>query len=82
MNVTNPQSPRPPNNIGVCAAGQEEKDPYWARPWPSAVALAALLLQRPELVAGKRVAELGAGLGLAGIAAAMAGEKEYHNLST
>ena len=56
-------------------AGQEDKDPYWARPWPSAVALAAALLQRPELVAGKTVAELGAGLGLAGIAAAMAGAR-------
>ena len=70
------QTPSPleaQSNVGVWAAGQEEKDPYWARPWPSAVALAALLLQRPELVAGKRVAELGAGLGLAGIAAAMAG---------
>lgn len=59
----------------VFLAGQEDKDPYWARPWPSAVALATALLQRPELVAGKTVAELGAGLGLAGIAAAMAGAR-------
>ena len=59
----------------VLLAGQEERDPYWARPWPSAVGLAAELLARPELVAGRTVADLGAGLGLAGIAAAMAGEQ-------
>ena len=54
-------------------AGQEDRDPYWARPWPSAVALAAALLERPPLVAGRSVADLGSGLGLAGIAAALAG---------
>ena len=41
--------------------------------WPSAIALAQQLLQRPQLVAGKKVADLGAGLGVAGIAAALAG---------
>jgi predicted nicotinamide N-methyase len=48
-------------------------DPYWTRVWPSAIALAQQLLQRPQLVAGKKVADLGAGLGVAGIAAALAG---------
>jgi len=48
-------------------------DPYWTRVWPSAIALARELLQRPQLVAGLRVADLGAGLGVAGIAAALAG---------
>jgi predicted nicotinamide N-methyase len=62
----------------ICASGQEDRDPYWARPWPSAVALAAALLERPELVAGKTVADLGAGLGLAGIAAALAGAAQLH----
>lgn len=57
----------------VQGAGQEERDPYWCRPWPAAVALAEWLQQRPELVRGKRVADLGAGLGIAGIAAALAG---------
>ncbi|EFJ47758.1 hypothetical protein VOLCADRAFT_91666 [Volvox carteri f. nagariensis] len=55
---------------------QLDADPYWTRAWPSAIALAATLLQRPELVAGKVVADLGAGLGLAGMAAALAGAKE------
>ncbi len=47
---------------------------YWTRAWPSAIALASIILERPELVAGKRVADLGAGLGLAGLAAALAGK--------
>ncbi|KAF6264324.1 hypothetical protein COO60DRAFT_176136 [Scenedesmus sp. NREL 46B-D3] len=51
-------------------------DPYWCRAWPSAISLAQQLLQRPELVAGKKVADLGAGLGVAGIAAALAGAAE------
>eukprot|EP00887_Chlorella_sp_A99_P002425 scaffold10.g2425.t1 len=54
-------------------AGQADRDPYWCEPWPSALALAEELLRRPELVAGRRVAELGCGLGLAGLAAAAAG---------
>jgi predicted nicotinamide N-methyase len=36
--------------------------------------MAEELLQRPDLVAGKRVCELGCGLGLAGLSAALAGE--------
>ena len=53
-----------------------DRDPYWAEPWPSALAMAEQLLARPELVAGRAVAELGAGLGLAGLAAAAAGAAE------
>ena len=49
-------------------------DPYWCRVWPSALMLAAALTQHPELVRGRRVLELGCGLGLCGIAAAKAGE--------
>ncbi|MEW5316990.1 MAG: hypothetical protein WDW38_008325 [Sanguina aurantia] len=56
--------------------GCTESDPYWARAWPSAVALATQILQRPELVRGARVVELGAGLGLAGMAALRAGARE------
>ena len=57
------------------AADMPDRDPYWCEPWPSAVAMSAELLQRPQLVAGKRVCELGCGLGLAGLAAAMAGAR-------
>lgn len=42
--------------------------------WPSAVFMAEELLGRPELVAGKTVCEVGCGLGLAGLAAALSGE--------
>ncbi|KAI3431488.1 hypothetical protein D9Q98_004539 [Chlorella vulgaris] len=56
--------------------GQPDRDPYWCEPWPSALAMAEELLQRPDLVAGKRVCELGCGLGLAGLSAALAGAAE------
>lgn len=55
------------------AAGQGERDPYWCDVWPSALLMAEELFARPELVAGKRVCEIGCGLGLAGLAAAASG---------
>lgn len=58
------------------ARDQGDRDPYWCRPWPSAIALAQLILQNPDLVRGKRVCDIGCGLGLAGIAAALSGAKE------
>lgn len=57
----------------LLVSDQGDRDPYWCRLWPSAVALAQLVLQQPELVRGKRVCDIGSGLGLAGIAAALAG---------
>lgn len=58
------------------ASNRLDADPYWTRTWPSAIALAQELLSRPELVAGRRVCDLGAGLGVAGVAAALAGASE------
>jgi predicted nicotinamide N-methyase len=46
--------------------------PYWARLWPSGLALADALAARDDL-AGRRVIELGCGLGLPSIVAARAG---------
>jgi predicted nicotinamide N-methyase len=46
--------------------------PYWARLWPSGVALAAALAERPP-APGTRVLELGCGLALPSIVAARAG---------
>lgn len=44
--------------------------PFWAKLWPSAIALASFIQQQPEWVAGKLVAELAAGLGLPSLIAA------------
>jgi predicted nicotinamide N-methyase len=49
----------------------EEFLPYWAELWPSALALARVIARRP--LTGRRVIELGCGLGLPSIAAALAG---------
>ncbi|KAL4524195.1 hypothetical protein Ndes2526B_g00214 [Nannochloris sp. 'desiccata'] len=57
-------------------AGQGDRDPYWTCIWPSSIAMAQELLQNPDLVAGKKVADLGCGLGLGGVAAALAGASE------
>lgn len=38
--------------------------PYWAKAWPSAEALCIFLAQHTQLVRGKRVLEIAAGLGL------------------
>jgi predicted nicotinamide N-methyase len=53
------------------AFAQEEFLPYWAELWPSGVALARAIMRRP--LTGRRVLELGCGLGLPAIAAAAAG---------
>jgi len=50
--------------------------PFWAFCWASGQALARYLLQHPEKVQGKRVMDFGAGSGVAGIAAALAGAAE------
>ena len=53
------------------AFAQDEFLPYWAELWPSAMALARVIARRP--LTGRRVIELGCGLGLPAIAAALAG---------
>lgn len=47
--------------------------PYWAFAWSGGQALARYILDNPEIVAGKRVLDFGAGSGLVAIAAAKAG---------
>jgi predicted nicotinamide N-methyase len=49
----------------------EDRLPFWSTLWPAGAALARVVTGRP--LAGRRVLELGCGLGLAGVAAAMAG---------
>ena len=52
---------------------QEEFLPYWAELWPSALALARAVAARP--LRGRRVLELGCGLALPSIVAALAGAR-------
>jgi len=52
------------------AENEMEPFPYWARLWPSAIALSAFLQKQPQWVAGKQVAELAAGVGLPSLVAA------------
>jgi len=47
--------------------------PYWATAWAGGQALARYLLDRPELVRGRRVLDFGSGSGIVAIAAARAG---------
>src|SRR5215213_7060643 len=53
------------------AFAHEEFLPYWVELWPSAIALARVVARRP--LTGRRVLELGCGLGLPALAAAAAG---------
>src|SRR5437868_6765249 len=47
--------------------------PFWAFAWAGGQALARYVLDRPELVRGKRVLDFASGSGLVAIAAALAG---------
>jgi predicted nicotinamide N-methyase len=47
--------------------------PYWAFAWPGGQAMARHILDSSEIVRGLRVADVGAGSGIASIAAVMAG---------
>ena len=59
--------------IDDAAADPEQNLPYWAELWPSGVALAAKIARDPAIVQGRRVLELGCGLGVTAIAAMRAG---------
>jgi predicted nicotinamide N-methyase len=65
----------PSSGLGQLAAQDEQGfgSPYWAYYWAGGLALARYILDHPEIVAGRRVLDLGAGSGLVAIAAAMAG---------
>ena len=57
--------------------------PYGLMLWPSAVGLAQALAERPSLLSGARVLEIGCGIGLAGLAADASGaarvvQTDYH----
>ncbi len=49
--------------------------PYWAFAWSSGRALARYILDNPQLAAGKRICDFGAGSGIVAIAALKAGAR-------
>jgi predicted nicotinamide N-methyase len=51
----------------------EQPPPFWAFAWAGGQALARYLLDHPEVVAGRRVLDLGSGSGLVAVAAARCG---------
>lgn len=51
---------------------KDEQMPYWAEIWPAAVTLSEVMMESLDL-AGKSVIELGAGVGMASVAAARKG---------
>lgn len=57
----------------LAEAGHEDTPPYWAYAWAGGIALALHLRDHPELVTSRSVLDFGAGSGLVGIAAALAG---------
>lgn len=61
-------------DINMLLAGVEAEDdiPFWAVLWPSAIALARYIREQVDF-AGRPVLELGAGVGLAGLLAALQG---------
>ena len=54
-------------------ADPDKQMPHWVNIWPSGVALADAVLERRQEVVGRRVLELGCGLGVTAIAALRAG---------
>ncbi len=54
---------------------RDERLPYWTEIWPSAFAVAGRVVAAGRAWVGKRVLDLGCGLGLAGVAAGRCGAK-------
>ena len=57
----------------LAAADEDFGSPYWAHYWGGGLALARYLIDRPELVAGRALLDLGTGSGIVAIAACLAG---------
>jgi len=62
------------NDIDPITFADDERLPYWAELWPSAIGLARYL-DREVSLHGKHVLELGCGLGLLGVVAARDGAR-------
>ncbi|WP_051467281.1 class I SAM-dependent methyltransferase [Actinomadura oligospora] len=57
------------------AATRAEDPPFWAFAWAGGQALARFVLDRPDVVAGRHVADIASGSGLVAIAACLAGAR-------
>ena len=57
-------------------AGGPLPSPFWAYPWPGGAALARVILDNPAFVSEQRVLDVGAGGGVASLAAAFAGARK------
>jgi len=62
------------DEIDADTSGEEERLPYWAELWPSAVGLDRYLRRHP-IPEGAEIVDLGCGLGLVGITAAQLGAR-------
>lgn len=60
------------DSVDQSSFGPDERFPYWSEIWPSAVALGRFI-SRGRNLAGLETLELGSGMGLAGVAAALRG---------
>jgi len=56
---------------------EDERLPYWAELWPSAIGLSRFLFKNKQLIAGKSILELGSGLGLTSLAIASLNSKSF-----
>jgi predicted nicotinamide N-methyase len=56
-------------------AGRTLPPPFWAFPWPAGIALARVVLDRPEIVRGRTVIDVGCGGGVSSLACAKAGAR-------
>jgi predicted nicotinamide N-methyase len=56
--------------------------PYWAHHWGGGIALARYIFDHPEIVADRRVLDLGSGSGIVAIAAARAGARHVVSVDT
>ena len=62
------------NHLDPVTFAEDERLPYWAELWPASVAMVQYVTQRCQL-AGRHVLELGCGLGLVGVVAALHGAR-------